>query len=866
MDAAGVGDSPHTPPPPPPSIIALEFAERMAEFIRRGCTGGLSFFGPGLAADFCDNRRAGRASDLRSSSMHPIEPSMSTEKREQNGRDNDQKIGQDENGVDAAETQRGALETQQHVVEIEALQEHVRHANECWPDVGNDARQPVVWRGWRSEEAESKRDADHTHCNHDCKRTVDPEWCEACGYKRRHGAQELELGKAKQRKLDVHKKVAAVRRGRHADQREQEHGCCHVDATAQSENCNGQRQHATMASAMETTAVATTTATTTNTSSNDHPLFGALCDACRTGDLERVRTLTQADLVPVNTRDAWDSVPLFYAALCGHVAVVRFLLTEAGAVCDPHTFEGERCLYGALTQEIRSLLRAHRFSKAVDPGAEFGGFLHRLWAAPADAAADFSFRLRRPASVRDVDVAQAAGTAARDAVLGYPNATLDPDNADFVLVWVHRPVLAARSPYFAQQLAGRWFGRNTVQVSNKVVTLDILNAVLLFLYTGQMARSVQPDEWANWRFVASLWRVGALVHAIDRLIEAEGTMGGKGKGGKAVMTRDIKPVQTDLLALVDALLAAASLELGLPSGDAANSSSSNGSAATAAEPSHPADPASQDHSNLQQQPSASTDAESRRLSRHTLLAAAQPDILICVDTVVFPCHKAFLLRSEYFAVMMSGRFADLAASPSSQSTSPSATAHSKTPHAAPGPPRPPVTAAVTAWQDAWSSLPSLHLRSIESPPVFACVLEYLYKDDIASTVTPEIARDLLLAADLLLLDRLKTAVVLYITTTPAILPSPPSPPLLDPYDLMRTAWALNLPRLENHVSQYFARCLSTDMVDSPEFLDLVTESAQSIRARQETDTVVLIDDLRFWIGRTRVGSQNGRLRLENGAP
>ena len=65
-----------------------------------------------------------------------------------------------------------------------------------------------------------------------------------------------------------------------------------------------------------------------------------------------MKHLVETEEVPINRRDKWDCVPLYYASLCGHIELVRYLL-EAGAHCDPNTFEGERCLYGALTDEIR---------------------------------------------------------------------------------------------------------------------------------------------------------------------------------------------------------------------------------------------------------------------------------------------------------------------------------------------------------------------------------------------------------------------------------------------------------------------------------------------------------------------------------
>lgn len=68
------------------------------------------------------------------------------------------------------------------------------------------------------------------------------------------------------------------------------------------------------------------------------------------------RQLLEKEDVQLNIRDKWDSTPLYYACLCGHLETVEYLL-ENGARCEANTFDGERCLYGALTDQIRTLLK-----------------------------------------------------------------------------------------------------------------------------------------------------------------------------------------------------------------------------------------------------------------------------------------------------------------------------------------------------------------------------------------------------------------------------------------------------------------------------------------------------------------------------
>lgn len=53
----------------------------------------------------------------------------------------------------------------------------------------------------------------------------------------------------------------------------------------------------------------------------------------------------------------------YYACLCGHQQVVEYLI-GVGARCEANTFDGERCLYGALTDDIRRVLTQHNLVTA----------------------------------------------------------------------------------------------------------------------------------------------------------------------------------------------------------------------------------------------------------------------------------------------------------------------------------------------------------------------------------------------------------------------------------------------------------------------------------------------------------------------
>ncbi|KAL6010274.1 hypothetical protein ACLOJK_000705 [Asimina triloba] len=83
---------------------------------------------------------------------------------------------------------------------------------------------------------------------------------------------------------------------------------------------------------------------------------GDIFEASRAGDVNRLRYLIESG-ANVNLRDRWDSVALYYACLAGHLDAARMLL-ENGAICDEHTFDGDRCHYASLNLRVRKLLKA----------------------------------------------------------------------------------------------------------------------------------------------------------------------------------------------------------------------------------------------------------------------------------------------------------------------------------------------------------------------------------------------------------------------------------------------------------------------------------------------------------------------------
>ena len=195
-------------------------------------------------------------------------------------------------------------------------------------------------------------------------------------------------------------------------------------------------------------------------------------------------------------------------------------------------------------------------------------------------------------------------------------------------------------------------------------------------------------------------------------------------------------------------------------------------------------------------------------------------------STVFPVHKAMLIRSPYFETMFSSEFLEA--------------------------------------QD------SEHLRIIKvdcTPDVLEIVLTFMYTEKPDCPL--ELALELLYTSDMLLMDRLKSKAAQAIST----LGSATGNILVDRthseghgeqvevepinvYDVIHAAWDLRVQRLEEFAARYLAYRLE-DYIDEPEFAELIQESASRLKLRQETDTIELLDDIRYYL------SERFRLRFED---
>lgn len=181
-----------------------------------------------------------------------------------------------------------------------------------------------------------------------------------------------------------------------------------------------------------------------------------LFTSCRKGDIWRVRYLVEQRDVELNVRDKWDSTPLYYACHCGHEELVQYLLAN-GAKCEANTFDGERCMYGSLSDSIRRLLKEYKCISAK--------------------------------------------TMQRDYYDHFLNLLLEQGQFSDVKFLVHgetfqahRSVLSARSEYFTAMFETKWMGKNMIALKHPLINPAAFGAILQYFYTGRMDIDVSHVE------------------------------------------------------------------------------------------------------------------------------------------------------------------------------------------------------------------------------------------------------------------------------------------------------------------------------------------------------------------------------------
>jgi len=504
----------------------------------------------------------------------------------------------------------------------------------------------------------------------------------------------------------------------------------------------------------------------------DNPLdtsetFRTLCEACRRGDLKVCQEkITEG--ANINARDRYDYTPVILASLCGHFEVLQLLL-ESGALCERDTFQGERALYNALNDRIRNLLLSYDYSKSSDPLQPLAGHITSLLLSKEDWP-----------DTSDI--------------------TLHTYDASFDL---HKFILATRSPYFAKKLEAAPDTKSW-KLAQTVPTQSFETAIR-YLYLGDVSADLGSgeEEQAILTGIDKLSKYLEIERLFENIIE-----GGDRRQARQRRTEEINRGQQQMVSWFKNHVLGNKVAVDT---DKANDVKWDRDNAIFADVLLRADEAIEEEEDWKDEPSirktegplngipiGSFAQQSRDSSQ-----SRRPR-----KSVLFPVHRAMLLRSEFFNTMFSSSFREA----------------QETPH--------------------------LQIIPIDcTPEVLEIVLTFLYTE--RADFSLEVAVEVLFAADLLFIEKLKQRAAVIISTLgngAASIVEAENPrgetdieDVVDIYDVVRAGWDTRVHRLEEFGARFIAYRLER-FIDDPDFAELVRESAARIKGRQETDTVELIDE------------------------
>ncbi|KUJ23370.1 uncharacterized protein LY89DRAFT_635664 [Mollisia scopiformis] len=520
---------------------------------------------------------------------------------------------------------------------------------------------------------------------------------------------------------------------------------------------------------------------------DDSPEFHDLCNACRIGNLKGCQEAITSG-VNINARDSFDYTPLILASLCGHYEVVQLLL-ESGALCERDTFQGERCLYNALNNRIRNLLLEYDYSKSTDPLQPFASHITSLLTRQEPKTSDICL-------------------------------TAGPEQWN-----LHKLILSARSPYFSNKFVAA--PETSVSKLATSIPAEAFHIALRYLYLGGVPADLELtntssvteeavfkglDKISKQLEIDSLWQ--SILSSTDRRLSRQRQQDEVARGRIQLETWyktnvlkhkvhvDSSKAQEVKWTRDNAIFADVLLRADVESPDEPKSGQETPTARNTLGPLNgiPIGPSS-----------ASRSPSVARKSK---------------QTVLFPAHRAMLLRSEYFQAMFKSSFME---------------------------------AQVTEY---------LQIVNVDcTPEVLDIVLNYLYAEK--TDIPIELALDVLYVADMLFIEKLKTKAVIVLSTigmgtrtladhthVEAGQEQEIEVEPINVYDVIRAAWTLKVQRLETFSARYLAYRLE-DYIDEDDFEELIKESASMIQKRQETDSIELLDDIRFYL------SERFRLRFED---
>ncbi|KAL1818041.1 hypothetical protein ACET3Z_020615 [Daucus carota] len=228
---------------------------------------------------------------------------------------------------------------------------------------------------------------------------------------------------------------------------------------------------------------------------------GDVFEASRAGDVTRLKHLIDRG-INVNSRDQWDSCALYYACLAGHLEAARMLL-EHGAICDEHTFDGDRCHYAALNLKVRKLLKA--FEARPPPLGPLQGALRDVF-------------LGCVANSGNLDHLNALSSTAGNSFDGGPCSTyFKPDVVFYVQgrsIEAHRVILSARSPFFKKKFETDWKDRTEIRLSREKLSYSALYCLIHFFYSDRLEIAV--DEMEDLVRICKVCRCESLKRVLEK--------------------------------------------------------------------------------------------------------------------------------------------------------------------------------------------------------------------------------------------------------------------------------------------------------------------------------------------------------------
>ncbi|QIW94976.1 hypothetical protein AMS68_000494 [Peltaster fructicola] len=516
--------------------------------------------------------------------------------------------------------------------------------------------------------------------------------------------------------------------------------------------------------------------------------FRSLCEACRRGDLRAAQEHI-SEGININSRDQYDYTPLILASLCGHFELVQMLL-EQGAKCERDTFQGERCLYNALNDRIRNLLLSYDYSKSTDPLQPLAAHITSLLTRTTPQTADI---------------------------------VLHTTDVSFSL---QKFMLSARSPYFHKKLRDKPDTRSW-KLSPQIPT-DSFECCVRYLYFGEAsipAQDTDEQEKAVLEGVDKLSRQLEIPQVFESVLHP-----GDRRQARQRRQDEIERGRDQISEWFEAHVLRKKIVVPADEAESIVWKRDNGSFA--------------DVLLLANLNAAGDDVSNAAADTGIPIGPLQDMARRRQRKVLYPAHRAMLLRSEVFALMFTSPFREGQIASASLPDATNAQSTSELP------------------------VEALQIIPVEcSPAVLEIILTFLYTEKAEFNL--DLALDVLHAADMLFIEKLKQRAALLISTlgngTQSIVETQnprgeinaaTDQPLDWIYEVVRSGWDCRVQRLEEFGARYIAYRLES-YIDDEEFKDLVRESAARISKRQETDTVEIVDDIRYYL------SERFRLRFED---